>query len=530
MISTKIHFRFDVQHTSIEKQSFFKFITSPANSKLILVAAIAALIQFSLFKLFYPFPDFFGDSTSYIYAASANLNINIWPIGYSKFLTAFHWLTYSDTALVGFQYFFLELSALYFFFTNLYLFTPQRRTANILFAFLFFNPLTLYLSNYINSDPLFAAVSLIWVAELLWIIYTPTSIRLLTQAILLLICFSIRNNAYYYPLLSGIAYYLSSHRLWKKVVGTALGITLVAAFIIVERKAAFEVTGTRQYSLFTGWQLANNALYIYDKIDVDRSKLPDAQTKELDSLSKQYFKSVSKSLNHKKYSSYDEYLRFYVGNYFIRQPESPLKQYLWARYDVSEDSNKISAWGKSSPVFAAYGTWIISHYPIKYLLYFILPNVRNYFLPPLEKLEIYNLGLDNVSFEAQNWFDYKTPFVWAVSRKIQGVILFIFPPLFFVLNLFFLGYTVWLFTKKGEMKKIAGRRSVILFSLCFWLLNFCFSIVATINVFRYQFFPMIIVLSYSLLLGELLHQKEAIGNKLPHISTGLALEGRLSAR
>jgi hypothetical protein len=45
------------------------------------------------------------------------LDANIWPIGYSKFLLFFHKLTHSALALVAFQYYFWELSLLYFYFT-----------------------------------------------------------------------------------------------------------------------------------------------------------------------------------------------------------------------------------------------------------------------------------------------------------------------------------------------------------------------------------------------------------------------------
>src|SRR6202040_3633662 len=100
-----------------------------------------------IFKFFYPFPDFFSDSYSYLFAAYAHLDISIWPIGYSKFLEAFHFLTNSHVILVAFQYFLIEVAAGYFFFTVLYLFHPRNTNRRILFLALFINPLFLYLSN-----------------------------------------------------------------------------------------------------------------------------------------------------------------------------------------------------------------------------------------------------------------------------------------------------------------------------------------------------------------------------------------------
>jgi len=97
-----------------------------------------SIVSFILFKLLYPYPDFFSDSYSYLEAAYFNQDIAIWPIGYSKFLWAFHYLTHSDTAFVAFQYFFLQISALYLFFSILYLYQPSEVTKKLLFAFLFF--------------------------------------------------------------------------------------------------------------------------------------------------------------------------------------------------------------------------------------------------------------------------------------------------------------------------------------------------------------------------------------------------------
>ena len=78
---------------------------------------VISLAEFIVFKIGYPYPDFFSDSYSYISVADANAGIGIWPIGYSKFLALLHAVTPSDTALVAIQYFMLQGAALYFFFT-----------------------------------------------------------------------------------------------------------------------------------------------------------------------------------------------------------------------------------------------------------------------------------------------------------------------------------------------------------------------------------------------------------------------------
>jgi hypothetical protein len=474
-------------------------LSDKANKRLFLSAVTLTILQFILFKFLYPYPDFFSDSFSYIRAANLNLNISQWPIGYSKFLLLFHHLSHSDLALITFQYFFLISATVYFFFTIRYLYQPGLLATRILFAFLFLNPLFLFLSNYVNSDPLFAALSLYWFTQLIWILNKPQFTLLFTHGVLLFLCFTVRNNAYYYPFISVLAFLFSRTPLAFKFMGVIIGATLILPFIIHTREAARQLTGRPQFSLFTGWQLANNALYIYDQIQVDSTKLPTPQCRQLDQLSRKFISTIPAKFDYRKY------LQYYVGNYFIRQPNAPLKVYLSSNYAFSED-DQVESWGKASLVFSDYGSWIIKNYPHSYIQYFVLPNARNYILPPLEKLEIYNLGLDNISPSAQDWFDLKTPDVWCISKKAQGKILFIFPPLFLVLNIAFLSCLIWLFAKKKTAALSGSQQATLWLYAAFFLCNFGFTVISTINVFRYQVFPMILYLTASLMLIDILEK------------------------
>ncbi len=133
------------------------------------VVAIAILIQFSIFKYLYPFAGFIsGDSYSYLETAYWNLDINTYMVGYSRFLRLFSVFTKSDTALVAFQYLMLQASSLYLLFTLFYLYRITKTVQIILISFMVFNPLFLYLANYVSSDAFFLALSLIWFTLLLW--------------------------------------------------------------------------------------------------------------------------------------------------------------------------------------------------------------------------------------------------------------------------------------------------------------------------------------------------------------------------
>lgn len=469
------------------------------NRQLLILSGIAILVQFIIFKFLYPYADFFSDSYSYLYAASANLNVSIWPIGYSKFLRAFHELTHSDTALVAFQYFFLELSSLYLFFTVLYFYNPGRAVRNILFIFLFLNPLFLYLSNYVNSDPLFASLSLIWLTELIWILNRSRIYHIFTQAIFLFLAFTVRNNAYYYPFIAILVFILTRQKWWFKLAGSLLGLALIIPFILRTRTVAKQMTGTAQFSLFTGWQLANNALYMYGHINSDTMLLPSLGSRELDRITRKFYSTVP--------PDFSDILSDYVANYFIRQPESPLKKYYYSHYKYKDQYTSVVNWGKASVVYGEWASSLIKQHPAAFVRYFMLLNTKNYLLPPLEKLEIYNLGQDDVENIAQDWFDYKSPEVNSISKELQGKILFLYPYLFCLLNFYFLITLCWFIFKRKYSTPNSSVNDLLLLSVCFWLANFAFCIGTTILVFRYEVFPMIVCLVSSSLLFQWMDEK-----------------------
>ncbi|MBN9382771.1 MAG: hypothetical protein J0H74_18545 [Chitinophagaceae bacterium] len=483
--------------------SYWKFIwNTPENRNLLWFAAGASGFLFIIFKVFYPYPDFFSDSYSYIYAAYTNLNINIWPIGYSKFLSLFHRVTYSDTALIAFQYFTLQLSALHFLFTICYFFKLSEWTRNVIAVFLFINPLTLYLCNTINSDALFATLSLLWLSELIWIVYCPMFYQLLTQSLLLFLCFTIRNNAYYYPLVSAVALIISSQSKIRKIIGIVLPSLMIISFILFTREAAFKLTGTRQFSLFTGWQLANNALYIYDKVDVDSDIFSSREAKEINTTSERYFSGI------RNHEGYRDFVESYVGNLYIREPKAPLKQYYAKHYFPKTTLEVVSAWAQVSVVFESFGKPIILSHPISYIQYFVLPNIKHYLLPPLSHIGLYNYGTNEIDPIAKLWFHYPTNKIHSISAEFQGNLLIIYKFFFFFVNLYFLfNLTFLIYKTKFNLKEFLSKKELPLV-IFFLILNFGFSISTTVNILRYQYISMIILVSFTMVLNEYLSQYE----------------------
>jgi hypothetical protein len=152
-----------------------------------------------------------------------------------------------------------------------------------------------------------------------------------------------------------------------------------------------------------------------------------------------------------------------------------------------------------------------------YARHFMLMNTKNYFLPPLEKLELYNLGSDKISSIAVNWFHLHTSKATAVSKNLQGVVLLLIPFIFLLVNL----YGIWgliFFIRKGGFRETSPyfKHTIGLISL-FLTLNFGFSVFANIVVMRYQVFPMILCLAFVLLLTDYLELRAQEANKLATI-------------
>jgi len=303
----------------------------------------------------------------------------------------------------------------------------------------------------------------------------------------------------YYPFIAMIVFVLSKQKLSMKLVGISLGLVIVCLFVVHERNSSYELYGAKQFSPMSGWQLANNALYMRGNIEVDTSRLANAEVRELDKISTKFFDHVPADFN--------EFLAFYVANFFIRQPQAPLKTYFDKHFNPKDEKEMVIAWGKVSVVFDEYGSWLIRHYPIEYLRYFLLVNAKNYFFPPLEKLEVYNLGENQVSVIGQDWFDYKTPYVTSISKDAQSYVLFIFPSIFLFINLLFLGSIVWASFRKGIRIRDFISDPLIILAASLYLANSLFSIGSSMIVLRYQFFPIIACLAFTLLILEWMDKK-----------------------
>jgi hypothetical protein len=281
--------------------------------------------------------------------------------------------------------------------------------------------------------------------------------------------------------------------IWKKAAGTVMPLLFIIPFIIFSKRAGEKMTGVPIYSFLSGWQLANNALYMRGEIDVDTTHFPSKSSAELDSLSRIFFRYQ------KPY--FQDFLHDYVGNFFIQTNYGPLKMYWRKNYPTA---GELPTWGKLNVPFGEYGSYLIRTHPFGYFFHYLLPNSKSYFVPPLSDIRVYNYGHDSIWKPGQLWFDYPKPVVHAFSYDFQYYVLAIFPLLFLGLNVFFaVQYTRYRMTVKKTGLRGDLYRPFI-FAAVFLLLNAAFTILANGPCLRYEWTPLLIFVVFSCMLVDAL--------------------------
>jgi hypothetical protein len=473
------------------EMSFKDFLFNNQRNRIILyLAAVAIVIQFVIFKYLYPFASYIhGDSFAYLKAAEKNLTINTYMIGYSKFLRVFSTFAKPDYMLVAFQYMFIQCSVLFLLLTVYYFYKPGRYMQIILLCLMVFNPLFLHLGNMVSSDGLFLALSCTWFALLLWLIHRPSNKIIIWHAVILFTVFTVRYNALIYPLIASIAFGLSSLSLKKKIAGLSLVLLSCGCFVGFTMWRYKVLTGYWQYSPFSGWQLANNAMYAYREVGKsDREPVPDK------------FQTLDKMIT--KFN--DQNRNLLIGEastFYMWTPTLPLMLYRDSLFKKANDTAAIEfkKWATMGPLYKDYGLYIIKNYPFHFLRYFIWPNAKKYYAPPVEFLDEYNSGKRDVTKQAANWFGYKNTKVNVRMQNPKVKVLNYYPFLSGIINLFMLfGLMYYILLKGWQYNQIFNRTILIASSV--WLLNAGFTIFASSAALRFQSFPIILTTIFTLLL------------------------------
>jgi hypothetical protein len=343
----------------------------------------------------------------------------------------------------------------------------------------------------VSSDGFFLALSMTWFALLLWIIHQPSNKIIIWHAIVLLIAFTVRYNAMIYPFIAVLAFWLSNLPLRKKILGLGLSMVLCGWFVGLTMYQYKTLTGYWQYSPFSGWQMANNALYSYREVAIaDRKPIPE-KFRGLDSMVRKF---------------YDENHNVGVGEAstaYMWSPHLPLMDYRDSLFKKAKDTtaSEFKKWASMGPLYKSYGLYIIRKYPMHFLRYFMWPNAKKYYAPPVEFLDYYNSGYTTVSVGAKKWFGYKSINVHVRMKNGKVWILEHYPFLSGIINLIMLFGLLYYVLLKGWQYNRIFNKTIILAGVV-WLLNAGFTIFASSAALRFQSFPVLLSTTFALLLVD----------------------------
>ncbi|MCW3121823.1 MAG: hypothetical protein JWQ38_1315 [Flavipsychrobacter sp.] len=418
--------------------SFLPYLSG--QKRMIFIAAGISAICFLLLKVLFPYPDLYVDSTNYVFWAVNKFDVAYRPTTYSDFLRWAHSVAPGATFTVFIQYLLFFLSSMFCFLSaDFLLVIPGKLKWPLLLAILLC-PLPLLQTNLISSDSLFCSATVTWFTLCLWVVSRHTWWVLILQALLLVLCFELRYAAMFFPVVAIVAFICSSSSLPYKAIGILLTVSVIFFCVDRQTKLNKEATDTEIFSGFSGWQIANNALYCYKHVDVDNNDLPSVQLQTLDKIVKRYIDTVGVQDGE-------------LGSSYIWHNLSPLKMYC----RLVEHKNKIlysSAWFSISPMLDEYGWYIIRHFPGAYVKYYILPNTVKFFYPDREALVNYNSDNLTLPEETKKWFEMDINKLECKLPGLQKGIISMFPAISMLLNLFNIGA---LFVFCNRHRKVWGK-------------------------------------------------------------------------
>jgi len=474
--------------------SFRDPILHTRQGRIYLMGAIAlSLLLFFVFKILYPYPNMIMDSYVYLRPLVEGQHVSAFPMGYTWFIGLVGLISRSATVLVWVQYLFLEMSFLLFYYTILYFFQPAKWSRILLFVFLFCNPLFMYAGNLVMSDTLFTTLSILWLTQMIWIFFRPRLYMILLQALLLLLVFSVRYNALYYPFVGAIALFFVRIPIWQKLAGIGLQIMLIGSFVLYTMQEMRLATQQTVFSPFGAWRMANNALYMYGHVCLQENKPSPVPPRfgGLDSMVRRYFNAIRWVDDQANAGS--------VAALYAGDPTSPLVIYKELKYGPDSVFMDLRTFSLMAPEYSAYGVFLVKKYPFSYIKWFLWPSLIRYLITPQEVFSSHTpfyLREDTIGKEMNTWFRLKTLTVAPSLISVRDILLSPYSILKTLIHLaFFIGMTGFFFL--GGLKR-TDRTMVraVIFIAAVWIIDLFFKVTAGAVALRHQMFIMVLEFSF----------------------------------
>jgi len=496
--------------------SFFRFIISKENKIWFILSFLVSVIYFYTSNKLFPFPNLYSDSFTYIECANKHYPINFRPVEYSRFIEFFKQFSDTHIALVLAQFVLYSISNIFLLFTFTYFIKLSKLSKIALFIFLFINPIYIITSNGILSDPFFSSIAVIWFSISIWLLCKPNWLLFILQILTTILLFKLRYHGVIFPVLFITTCFFIPYNNWLKALFVLINIFTIYLIVKETTDLNEEYTNTKTFSAFSGWQMANNAIFVLQNKEaaIDTSAfedIDDTRFKDFSVYLKKYLDTVKHPI-----------IPLTVDATYIWNTASPLKKYLEVYLQkhetefVKNEKNQVSyfeIWQAMGPIYNKVGEEVIMHHPILYFKNFIAPNLSAYFKPDLEAYQEYCANTDTIQKSVTNYYHFTNTKINKQSKEIYNKIIAPFPSLFIISNiLFFISIItyIFLFWRKWDDVFI---KILAHFSLSY-LFNLGFISILAPTFFRYHIFIFTLLFPITLVMIEkiifkLLNNKKA---------------------
>jgi len=471
------------------KGSFADFIFPQHRTELWIGLGILA-VQFICIKTLFPYAIITGDANQYIRTAANNVELTAWPIGYPKFLEWVHLLAKGGWLLVTLQYILLEGAILWFYFTVRYLLQPGKWVSRLIYFCLLMNPFILCISNYAQTDSLFTALSVAWFTLILWHLYKPRPVYIFGLVILAFLPWTIRYSAMFYPLITLPVILFSGVRWWVKLSGVITGCLLFWGFVLYTENLYQQLIGRKEFSPYSGWQLAGNALIMYRHIEHREADIPPPELLPLHQL-------VLHDLDN--LPAPDQLPDKELHHFFTWKPISPLVRYCQAVYGTNPSTETLRKWASAGQLYHKYGVFLIKRHPLAYFRYYGMAGVAWFISPDDALTNVFPKGGVLTIDRSRDWFGYPSNWLPCSTSSLYSVT---FIPVFAnILNLLFILCIPGYFICGCHRTASPLINKAVVTIAIYWLINFIFIVLSApfqnryglpAMIFNTAFVPMLI--------------------------------------
>jgi hypothetical protein len=322
----------------------------------------------------YPCPQINGDGGDYIYI-SANLQPGVRAIGYCYILKVLNHLFHSIYVIIGAQFLVYYFSIIFFLRTVSPLLNINGWKYYVLGTLLLIEPTTLYYCIFILSDVFFTAFTLLYLSTLFLYISKCKKMYFIIHLVLLLFCIEIRLAGLVYLVFSSLVFFIWLKDVRRSVVNVAILFFCWLCVYSFHLHWAKKVYGTAVYSSFSGWNSANDALYIQRHIKADTGSIRDPQTRQLYSYFSHYLDTCAIDPQP-------------IGSDYLWVDKSPLNV-LRRKWKDSLKIEDDAIWAALAPGFGKYGRYVQTHFPIAYIRWYMGPGLGSLITPHNEELQDY---------------------------------------------------------------------------------------------------------------------------------------------